>query len=55
MVNQNPEQVARDKIDELMDDLVSMDWAGDNQVEIITCKKEITLELTGKPFAEKIG
>ncbi len=41
--------------DELMDDLVSMDWVGDNQVEIITCKKEIKLELTGKPFAEKIG
>jgi len=41
--------------DELMDDLVSMDWVGDNQVEIITCKKEINLELTGKPFAEKIG
>jgi hypothetical protein len=41
--------------DELMDDLVSMDWAGENQVVIITCKKEINLELMGKPFAEKIG
>ena len=41
--------------DELMDDLVSMDWAGENQVVIVTCKKEIYLELTGKPFAEKIG
>jgi hypothetical protein len=41
--------------DELMDDLVSMDWAGENQVVIITCKKEITLELTGKPFAEKMS
>ena len=41
--------------DELMDDLVSMDWAGENQVVIVTCKKEINLELTGKPFAEKIG
>lgn len=39
--------------DKLMDGLVSMDWVGDNQVEIITCKKEISLELTGKPFAEK--
>lgn len=38
-----------------MDGLVSMDWVGDNQVEIITCKKEISLELTGKPFAEKMG
>jgi len=41
--------------DELMDDLVSMDWAGENQVVIVTCKKEINLELTGKPFSEKIG
>jgi len=41
--------------DELMDDLVSMDWAGENQVVIITCKKEITLELTGKPFVEKMS
>lgn len=41
--------------DELMDDLVTMDWVDDNKVEIITCKKEISLELTGKPFAEKIS
>jgi hypothetical protein len=41
--------------DELMDDLVTMDWVADNKVEIITCKKEINLELTGKPFAEKIS
>ena len=40
--------------DELMDDLVSMDWSGDNKIAIITCKKEITLELTGQPFSEKI-
>lgn len=40
--------------DELMDDLVSMDWSGENEVAIITCKKEITLELGGKPFSEKI-
>ena len=40
--------------DELMDDLVSMDWPGENRVTIITCKKEIMIELTGKPFAEKI-
>lgn len=41
--------------DELMDDLVSMDWTGENQVVIITCKKEITLELSGEPFAEKMS
>ncbi|MBT3567061.1 hypothetical protein [Porticoccus sp. Uisw_050_02] len=40
--------------DELMDDLVSMDWPGENRVTIITCKKEIMIELTGKPFTEKI-
>ena len=40
--------------DELMDDLVSMDWLGENRVTIITCKKEIMIELTGKPFTEKI-
>ncbi|MFT7267623.1 MAG: hypothetical protein ACI9LL_000998 [Porticoccus sp.] len=40
--------------DELMDDLVSMDWSGENRVTIVTCKKEIMIELTGKPFAEKI-
>ena len=40
--------------DELMDDLVSMDWSGENRVTIITCKKEIMIELTGKPFTEKI-
>ena len=41
--------------DELMDDLVSMDWVGDNKIAIITCKKEITIELTGQPFSEKIS
>ncbi|MEP3855539.1 MAG: hypothetical protein ABJM39_00685 [Porticoccus sp.] len=41
--------------DELMDDLVSMDWSNENQVTILTCKKEITLELTGKPFTEQIS
>ncbi|MEJ6612908.1 MAG: hypothetical protein QNL64_06435 [Porticoccus sp.] len=40
--------------DELMDDLVSMDWPGENRVTIITCKKEIMIELTGKPFTEKL-
>lgn len=40
--------------DELMDDLVSMDWSNENQVTILTCKKEIILELTGKPFTEQI-
>jgi hypothetical protein len=40
--------------DELMDDLVSMDWPGENRVTIITCKKEIMIELTGKPFTENI-
>jgi hypothetical protein len=40
--------------DELMDDLVSMDWSGENKIAIITCKKEITLELKGQPFSEKI-
>ncbi|WP_461516018.1 hypothetical protein [Porticoccus sp.] len=40
--------------DELMDDLVSMDWTNENQVTILTCKKEIVLELTGKPFSEQI-
>ncbi len=40
--------------DELMDDLVSIDWSGENRVTIVTCKKEIMIELTGKPFAEKI-
>ncbi len=41
--------------DELMDDLVSMDWSGDNKIAILTCKKEILLELTGQPFSEKIS
>ncbi|WP_438951988.1 hypothetical protein [Porticoccus sp.] len=41
--------------DELMDDLVSMDWSNENQVTILTCKKEIILELTGKPFTEQIS
>ena len=41
--------------DELMDDLVSMDWSNENQVTILTCKKEIVLELTGKPFTEHIS
>ncbi|MAZ69569.1 hypothetical protein [Porticoccus sp.] len=41
--------------DELMDDLVSMDWSNENQVTILTCKKEIVLELTGKPFTEQIS
>lgn len=41
--------------DELMDDLISMDWIDQNTVTIITCKKEITLRLTGKPFAETIS
>ena len=41
--------------DELMDDLVSMDWSGDNKVTILTCKKEILLELTGQPFSEKMS
>ena len=40
--------------DELMDDLVSMDWPGENRVTIITCKKGIMIELTGKPFTEKM-
>ncbi len=41
--------------DELMDDLVSMDWSGNNKVTILTCKKEILLELTGQPFSEKMS
>ncbi|WP_339641529.1 hypothetical protein [uncultured Porticoccus sp.] len=41
--------------DELMDDLVSMNWSNENQVTILTCKKEIILELTGKPFTEQIS
>jgi uncharacterized membrane protein len=41
--------------DELMDDLVSMDWSGENKITLLTCKKEILLELTGKPFSEKIS
>ena len=41
--------------DELMDDLVSMDWSNENQVTILTCKKEIILELTGQPFTEQIS
>ena len=41
--------------DELMDDLVSMDWSSDNKITILTCKKEILLELTGKPFSEKMS
>ncbi|MEH6616514.1 MAG: hypothetical protein V7699_01600 [Porticoccus sp.] len=41
--------------DELMDDLVSMDWTSDNKITLLTCKKEILLELTGKPFSEKIS
>lgn len=40
--------------DELMDDLVSMDWTNENQVTILTCKKEIVLELSGKPYSEQI-
>ena len=40
--------------DELMDDLVSMDWPGENRVTIKKKKKEIMIELTGKPFTEKI-
>jgi len=40
--------------DELMDDLVSIDWSGDNQITIATCKKEMILELTGEPFTEEI-
>ncbi len=31
------------------------DWSNENQVTILTCKKEITLELTGKPFTEQIS
>lgn len=41
--------------DELMDDLVSMDWSSENKITLLTCKKEILLELTGKPFSEKIS
>jgi|TARA_B110000879_G_scaffold194514_1_gene262383 hypothetical protein len=41
--------------DELMDDLVTMDWSGENRITIVTCKKEITIELTGTPFSEEIG
>ncbi|TNF05470.1 MAG: hypothetical protein EP323_05940 [Gammaproteobacteria bacterium] len=40
--------------DELMDDLVSIDWTNENQVTILTCKKEIVLDLTGTPFTEEI-
>jgi|TARA_B110000196_G_scaffold68978_1_gene58615 hypothetical protein len=41
--------------DELMDDLVSMDWVSKDKVAVITCKKEILIELTGEPFSEKIS
>ncbi|TNE76146.1 MAG: hypothetical protein EP334_08955 [Gammaproteobacteria bacterium] len=40
--------------DELMDDLVSVDWTNENQITITTCKKEMVLELTGTPFTENI-
>ncbi|MEZ5529918.1 MAG: hypothetical protein R3E57_08290 [Porticoccaceae bacterium] len=40
--------------DELMDDLVTIDWSNENQITIVTCKKEIVLELTGTPFTEQI-
>lgn len=40
--------------DETMDDIVDMTRADDGTVVIVTYKKEITIELTGKPFAEEI-
>ncbi|MAD57276.1 MAG: hypothetical protein CMK44_01705 [Porticoccus sp.] len=40
--------------DELMDDLVSLEQISDSRIIILTCKKEITIELAGKPFAEKL-
>lgn len=40
--------------DELMDDIVSIDWTNENEITLHTCKKEISLELSGKPYAETI-
>ncbi|MEZ5525175.1 MAG: hypothetical protein R3E62_09505 [Pseudomonadales bacterium] len=40
--------------DENMDDILEIFWKGDNELCIETFKKEITLQLTGKPFTEVI-
>lgn len=40
--------------DETMDDLVDMERREDGTVSLVTYKKEITIELTGEPFAEEI-
>lgn len=40
--------------DELMDDLVSLEQVSNKKIVILTCKKEITIELAGKPYAEQI-
>lgn len=40
--------------DETMDDLVDMTRGDSGAVTIVTYKKEITIELTGEPFAEEI-
>ena len=40
--------------DELMDDLVSLEQIDNKKIVILTCKKEITIELAGEPYAEKI-
>ena len=37
-----------------MDDLVSLEQVSNKKIVILTCKKEITIELAGEPYAEQI-
>lgn len=41
--------------DEYMDDLVVVEKTADNQIKIITYKKEIELELNAEPFTEELN
>lgn len=54
-INSYAEENALDEPDdESIDDLMSVNQAGPGRLVIRTYKKEITIELTGEPFYERI-